>query len=161
MSKIREIEVNGAIKRKGNTFMLTIYSSPFARYLISSGIKEVNLEFCQNKIFLSEGNMKNLIFERVKEDHPLTLLYIGKLIPEKLRGKVIENKKQLPIKINAVGFISEDELIKYNRGITRAEPKKYTLTTSKNQLLKIGCFISIYIQNRKKNYKIKIIKHIL
>lgn len=151
-----EVVVNGGLREKKGKFILTIYSSPFARYLLLNGIKKMNLEFNHEEAIISNGESKSITIERKKEGHPLVVTYVSKLLSKDLKDKIRRNKEQLPIRAVIREIVSEGELLEYNNRINRAEPKIYDVNTPKSHLLKVGCFISCFRQNNRRWYRFSI-----
>ena len=79
-----KFEVNGGIREKEGKFILTVYSSPFARYLVSNGIGRVNLNFEGETVVISKGAGKKITIERKKEEHPIIVTYVSKLLSKKI-----------------------------------------------------------------------------
>ena len=153
MGNLKEIVVNGGIREKNGKFVLTIYSSPFARYLLSNGTEKVNLEFDEENAVIKPGNIKKMTIERKREEHPLIVISVAKIMTNELKEKVKSYNAQLPIKIFIRDFVFEKDLVEYNNRINRAEPKEWDISTPKDNLLKIACYVSCFRQNGKRWYR--------
>lgn len=148
-----KIVVNAGIKLKQGKFIATIYSTPFARYLLSIGTDRVNLDINEERIIIDSGNEKKVTFERKKEKHPLITIAISKLISDEFKEKIRNNNGQLPIKAILKNITSKELIRNDNKKSRRAEPKKWDISTPKENLLKIACCISCFRQNKNKWYR--------
>jgi len=155
------VKVNGGLRTKNKSIVLTIYSSAFSRYLLKNRIKEIGIKFFDKKVEIFPGSEKRVIFERVKEDHPLCILYVSKLISKKVKEELISTKKQKQIKVIIRKFIDRGELIKYNNRIAYREPKKEKINIPSSELIKVSCHISCYRQNDKMWYRFNVRHRIL
>lgn len=155
------VEVNGAFRTKKGSIILTIYSSAFARYLLERKMKKVNINFLNGYVEISKGNRKNLGFERVKENHPLCVIYVTKLLPKDLINLLKNTKKQKSIRVIIKNIISKADFIKYNRRISYIEPKKQKIKIPKSELIKVGCSIACFRQNNRAWYRFSIRHRVL
>lgn len=139
----KTLTVNGGLRaKKDRSTILTIYSTPLARFLLKNKINKFNIEFQNNCFMVKRGGAKNISFERQNLGHPITVIRVTKLIPEKLKKKLKAIKKQLPVKIILDGIISENDLHKHNKAINHTEPTKIYDAIPAKIGLKLGCHIS-------------------
>lgn len=140
-----DITINGGLRNKRGLVILTIYSFPLGRYLLKNKIGRLNINFEGEKIILSRGENKKIIFERIKEQHPLCSMSITKIAPTALKEKVLSSGKQIPVEIIIRDLLSENDLIKNNNTFNHLLPKKVeNVRLNKNSCVKVGCFISCY-----------------
>ena len=102
------IKINGGLRAKsGKNIILTLYSSPLARYFLSHNINFVNIRFLGNVIKISMGKLHRICIERKKERHPLAIIFITKLVPKNLKEIIRKAGKQIQIVVIIKDIISK------------------------------------------------------
>ncbi len=159
---IKKLEVNGGVRRKNNGgIVLTIYSVPFARYLLKSGIKTLNLE-CHSACFLATfGGQNKISFERVKQDNPLCVIRITKLLPKPFKNEIKNSKKQKRVKVVIAGLVTKKELIGHNKAIAYKEAENIGKAIPENEKIIVGCHVSCFRNKSGFNYRLNIRHRIL
>lgn len=155
------IEVNGGLRFKKGGYILTIYSSPFARYLQEKKIQRMGIKILEDYIEIYPNNEKRIHLERLNEKHPLCIIHVGRLLPKMIKNMLISTKKQRPIKVIIKNFLKKDELTEYNKRIVYTEPKKQKINIPKLEIIKVGCFISCFRKNNARSYRFNIRHRIL
>lgn len=149
-----DIIINGGLRMKNRSVILTIYSFPFGRYLLKNGIDRLNIDFEEDRIMLSKGKNKKVSFERLKSDHPLCTMAISKIMPLDLKNKVMGAGKQTSINILIRDILTEEDLFNSNNAFNHLLPKERgNLNLDKKNFIKVGCFISCikYGKNKDKS----------
>lgn len=158
---VKQFEINGGVRGKKRIVVLTIYSMPFARYLLKNNIKTLNVQYNNSNFIISFGTYRKISFERVKEDNPLCVISITKLLPAYLKEKIKLTKKQKRVKVIIKNIITKKELLEYNNQIKYKEAENLKKYIPKNEKIKLACGISCFRNKSGFNYRLNIKHRIL
>lgn len=160
---VKRFEVNGGLREKiKGGIVLTVYSMPFARYLVKNKIKTLNIKYNKSDFMLSSGTNHKITFERVKKNNPLCIIRVTKLLPKFLKNELKANKKQKRVKVTLKNIITKKELIKYNNNnIVYKEAENLDRFIPSNERIKVGCFVSCFRNKSGFNYRLGIRHRIL
>lgn len=154
------IKRKGGIRFKKGSIILTIYSMPFARFLLLTKRKKLNISYIDNSFIVEQGNSKKIRFERVKKNHPLCIISVTKFIPLHIKNKLKKLNKQKSLEVIIKDIVSEEELLEYNNRVVRL-PKNVSTNIPEQEKLKVGCFISCFRNKSSFNYRLSIRHRIL
>lgn len=136
-------QLNGLVRWKRKSIILTVYSVGFARYLIKKRLKRFGIMFADSGITISSpGNIRPR-FERVKIGQPLTIFTITKITPSEVRRK-LEHEKSVGFKIDIGAIIAKTELRKFQKNVVDYEFEPITENSQKQAMIKTGCFVSCF-----------------
>lgn len=142
------IIINGGLRiKKSRNFILTIYSTPLARFIIDKKIKQVDAiyDFDNKQFILKKGIKKKICIERKKEDHPLCILHVGRIIGRKLPRELKKDNKQRRVKVILKDITNKKELLRYNKLISYIEPNSRLSThLSEADSINLACSISCF-----------------
>lgn len=158
---VKKLEVNGGLRKKAGGIALTIYSMPLARYLFKNNFRTLEVCYKNRKIIVRHGTKNKLHFERLKQDNPLGIIYVARLLPYYLKEEIKNSKKQKRIGVIVKNIITNKELIKYNNQIRYKEAENLDTNIPQNEKINLACHISCFRNKSSLNYRINIKHRIL
>jgi|TARA_Y100000310_G_C20699639_1_gene828523 hypothetical protein len=141
---MKEVVINGGLRAKDDrTVALTLYSTPLARLMVDKNMEYLNVSYENKHFILKGGTQKKICIERKKEDCPLCVLHVGKIIDKELLKELKKDRKQRRMKVILKDIISSGELLEYNKIISYIEPDKNMSTIiPESDVINLACNIS-------------------
>ena len=155
---MKKLTINGSLRIKNNkNIALTLYSTPLARFLIDNDINffGINYDNINEQFIIEHGDKVKITTERIKENKPLCVLYVSKIIGPNLRDKLKKERSSKKVKVVVNGILSKEELLNYNKLISYTEPnlKKSTIIP-KSEIIDLACHISCFRNKNSFCYRI-------
>ncbi|MDD5163716.1 MAG: hypothetical protein PHD95_05935 [Candidatus ainarchaeum sp.] len=151
----------GLIAKHKGSIALTLYSTPFARFLLEKGINKINLKFCNGKFIVGLGEDRNVTVQRQSHNHPLCIFSVTKLIPSELKKNLFFSNKQLKVDVIVEDIVSGEDLRKYNHSLTSILPDPSIKSIPENEKVDVGCLISCSRTKNSFGYTFKVRHKIL
>jgi len=151
--------INGGLRFKKDRFLLTIYSTPLARLLLSKNIITFEIIFNEemNLFIISPGKTFKGLIERQKEKHPLLIINIRRCLSNALKNKLIDEKKQKSVKVNFLDIGQSEDVLKFNR-TNKCPPLINSANTfiTPSDKITISCHISGFRNKTNFNYRFNV-----
>ncbi|MCX6802706.1 MAG: hypothetical protein NT067_06370 [Candidatus Diapherotrites archaeon] len=153
---------NGGIRRKNKGgIYLTVYSTPFARFLLENGIDRISLVFNGNSFVIRRGKNSKVTMERLNRNQPLCVFSVTKIIPNSLKEKAITLRRQLRVNVLVENFCSEIDIRKHNKSVNSLEPSSRMEPVKENEKIDIGCAITCFRSKNSSFYRFSVRHRIL
>ncbi|MBW3019053.1 hypothetical protein KY329_02630 [Candidatus Woesearchaeota archaeon] len=155
------ISINGGLRAKKGSIVLTIYSTPLARFLLDNQITYLNAGYNSKEIILRKGSQRSVTIERKKEGRPLATLRVTKLLPKEFVSRLKKERKQKSIKVIIENIAREKVLHEYNLAIKYKKFDDVDCFIPDHEKIKVGCHVSVFRNKSGFNYRFCIRHRIL
>jgi hypothetical protein len=159
---LEKVCFNGGLRSKNKRgISLTVYSTPFARFLLKNNIGKISLFFEEGSFAIRRGNNRKVTIERQNKNQPLCVFSVTKLVPAALKKRLVDSGKQSRVEVRVEGFASKKELRKHNNLINSVLPSKGMRPIKENEKIEVGCSIVCFRTKNSSSYRFSVRHRIL